>query len=101
LEAGYRSGLQRYAGSVSRSALKSIFRSFRGSKLSHRELWTLTMEAWRLIMEPWRAFKSVVADSHHFDMDQDPDPDPRLSERLDPDPHLSKKTGSGSGYALR
>ncbi len=45
------------------------------------------MGAWRLIMELWRAFKSVVADLHHFDMDQDPDPDPRLSEKLDPDPH--------------
>ncbi len=38
-------------------------------------------------MEHWRAFKLVVADSHHFNMDQDPDPDPRLSEKLEPIPH--------------
>ncbi len=37
------------------------------------------MEHWRLKIESWRAFRPVVADSHHFDMDQDPDP--HLSEK--------------------
>ncbi len=51
------------------SALKSKFRSFRGSKWSRGGSWK-----WRLKMEAWRAFRPVVADSHHLDEEQDPDP---------------------------
>jgi hypothetical protein len=45
------------------------------------------MKAWRLKMEPWRVYRTVVADSNHFDKEQDLDPDPHYSEKLDPDPH--------------
>ncbi len=40
-------------------------------------------------MEAWRVYRTVVADSHHFD--EEPDPEPHDSEKLDhfPDPHLS------------
>jgi hypothetical protein len=34
--------------------IKSKLRSFKGSKWSHEEPWTLTMEAGRFKMEPWR-----------------------------------------------
>jgi hypothetical protein len=55
------------------SALKSKFRSFRGSKM---EPWTLTMEAWKFKMKASRVCRTVVADSHHPDVEQDQDPDP-------------------------
>jgi hypothetical protein len=56
------------------SALKSKFRSFRGTKYRRGGPWTLTMVARRLKMELWRVYRPVVADSHHFDEEQDPDP---------------------------
>jgi hypothetical protein len=59
---------------VSGSALKSKFRSFRGSKESRGGPWTLSMEAWRLKMKPWRVYRPVVIHFRHFDEEQDPDP---------------------------
>jgi hypothetical protein len=64
------------------SALKSTFRSFRGSKLSPEESRTLTMEAWRLKMEPLRACITGVADLLNFGEEEDPDPD--LIQNTDP-----------------
>ncbi len=32
-----------------------------------------------LTTETWRLFRTVVADSHHFDEEQDPGPDPYCS----------------------
>jgi hypothetical protein len=84
------------------------------------------MEAWRLKMEPWRFYRSVVADSHHFEavlriririripiqvflgllMDPDPlvrgmNPDPTPDPNPDPlvrgiDPRIPYRSGSGS-----
>ncbi len=31
-------------------------------------------------------YRTLVADSHHFDENQDPDPDQHFSEKLDPAP---------------
>jgi hypothetical protein len=61
------------SGSGSRSALKSKFRSFRGSKWRYGGPLTLTMEAWRLKMEPWRVHRPVIVDSHDW-WEQEPDP---------------------------
>jgi hypothetical protein len=44
------------------------------------------MEAWRLKIGPWRMYRTVVADSHHFEKELDPGPDPHFRGKLDPDP---------------
>jgi hypothetical protein len=47
------------------------------------------MEAWRLKMEPWRMYRTVDADSHHFE------------EELDADPGSAFKWNAGSGSAFQ
>jgi hypothetical protein len=76
---GSGSALERRAGSE--PALKSKFRSIKGSKQSNGGPWTLTMEAWGLEMEPWRIHRPVVANSHFFDEEQGQDSDPRIRIR--------------------
>jgi hypothetical protein len=32
------------------------------------------MENWRLKIEPWIVYRTVVKESHHFEVELDPDP---------------------------